>query len=158
MQSIDALVLEYGKSHRNSTNQIIHWICIPLITFTVVAFGWLIPSAWMSGWLPSAVAPWFNFATIGAALALIYYWRLAPWVFAAMLAFVVVSLVICNLMVQAGLPLLWIAVAIFVVTWIAQFYGHHVEGAKPSFFQDLQFLLVGPVFLLDKLRRGKFID
>lgn len=46
------------------------------------------------------------------------------------------------------LPGLWIYSAIFVVAWIAQFYGHHVEGKKPSFFADLQFLMIGPLWLL----------
>ncbi|MDX1496688.1 MAG: Mpo1-like protein [Salinisphaeraceae bacterium] len=158
MQQLDALLLEYAGSHRNPVNQVIHWICIPLITFTVVAFGWLIPSAWMSGWLPADIAPFFNFATLGGALALVYYWRLAPWLFAIMLAFLVGSVALAWSIEQSGLPLGWIAAGIFVVTWIAQFYGHHVEGAKPSFFKDVQFLLVGPAFIADKARRGKFID
>ena len=38
--------------------------------------------------------------------------------------------------------------AIFVLAWIGQFIGHKIEGEKPSFFEDLQFLLIGPDWLL----------
>ena len=36
----------------------------------------------------------------------------------------------------------------FIVAWIGQFIGHKIEGKKPAFFKDLQFLLIGPVWLL----------
>jgi uncharacterized membrane protein YGL010W len=38
--------------------------------------------------------------------------------------------------------------AVFAIAWLGQFIGHKVEGAKPSFFKDLQFLLIGPLWLL----------
>ena len=43
---------------------------------------------------------------------------------------------------------LWIYLVLFVVAWIGQFIGHKIEGAKPSFFDDLKFLLIGPGWLL----------
>jgi uncharacterized membrane protein YGL010W len=42
---------------------------------------------------------------------------------------------------------LWALVGIFVVAWIGQFYGHHLEGRKPSFLTDLQYLLIGPIWI-----------
>jgi uncharacterized membrane protein YGL010W len=47
----------------------------------------------------------------------------------------------------------WWSLGIFVLAWIGQFIGHHVEGKKPSFFKDLQFLLIGPAWLLGFLFR-----
>ena len=44
-----------------------------------------------------------------------------------------------------------VALAIFILAWIAQFVGHKMEGRKPSFFEDLQYLWVGPIFVLSKL-------
>jgi uncharacterized membrane protein YGL010W len=46
-----------------------------------------------------------------------------------------------------------IALGIFVVAWIGQFIGHRIEGRKPSFFEDLRFLLIGPLFVLGFLYR-----
>jgi uncharacterized membrane protein YGL010W len=40
------------------------------------------------------------------------------------------------------------SVAIFIIAWIGQFYGHNIEGKKPSFLKDIQFLLIGPMWLM----------
>jgi len=41
-----------------------------------------------------------------------------------------------------------VSLGIFVIAWIGQFIGHKIEGKKPSFLEDLQFLLIGPAWLL----------
>ena len=51
------------------------------------------------------------------------------------------------------MPVLPASTAIFVVAWIGQFVGHKIEGKKPSFFEDLRFLLIGPLFVLSFLYR-----
>ena len=43
---------------------------------------------------------------------------------------------------------LFIFLSIFIIAWIGQFIGHKIEGKKPAFFKDLQFLLIGPLWLL----------
>ena len=48
-------------------------------------------------------------------------------------------------------PLWLISVIIFILSWAGQFYGHKIEGKKPSFFKDIQFLMIGPLWLLSKL-------
>ena len=50
--------------------------------------------------------------------------------------------------------LLWLAVSVFVLAWIAQFIGHKIEGKKPSFFTDVVYLLIGPAWILGKVFRN----
>jgi uncharacterized membrane protein YGL010W len=45
--------------------------------------------------------------------------------------------------------LVYLAFGIFVLAWIGQFIGHKIEGAKPSFLKDIQFLLIGPAWLMN---------
>jgi uncharacterized membrane protein YGL010W len=49
------------------------------------------------------------------------------------------------------MPLWQAALGVFVAAWLGQFYGHKLEGAKPSFFDDLKFLLIGPAWILDDI-------
>ena len=51
------------------------------------------------------------------------------------------------------MPLWASSLAIFVIAWVGQFIGHKIEGKKPSFFEDLQFLMIGPLWLLGHLYR-----
>ena len=55
---------------------------------------------------------------------------------------------IVSLLDTLAWPLWLTSVVIFIVAWIGQFVGHAVEGKRPSFFKDLQFLLIGPLWLL----------
>ena len=56
-----------------------------------------------------------------------------------------------NAQIAELMPLWQASLGIFVVAWIGQFYGHKLEGAKPSFFDDLKFLLIGPAWILDDI-------
>jgi len=130
VRKIDDLFARYGESHRNPANKAIHWICVPLITWSVVAALW--------AWSPMA-------ACIGIALALAFYAWLSPSIALGM--FAVLALMTYPLTLF-GANLLFVAAAVFVLAWIGQFIGHMIEGRKPSFFEDVKFLLVGPAWLL----------
>jgi uncharacterized membrane protein YGL010W len=130
MRKIDLLFARYGESHRNPTNKTIHWFCVPLITWSLLAALW--------AWTPLAA-----YATI--ALAVAFYAGLSLPIAVGMLA--VAALMILPL-AQLGGHVLTIAVIVFVIAWIGQFIGHRIEGKKPSFFEDIKFLLIGPAWLL----------
>src|SRR5262249_36547589 len=90
-----------------------------------------------------------NAATVVAALALAYYFRLS-WRL-ALGATVVYALFYAGALALGaayGANLVWIAAALFVLGWIGQLIGHGVEGARPALLDDLQFLLIGPLWEL----------
>jgi uncharacterized membrane protein YGL010W len=142
MRTFDQWMTEYGVSHRNPTNQLIHKICVPLIMLSVIGLLWSIPT-------PEAFrgTPYLNWATIFIVGCLIFYITLSFMMFLGMLLMTFVMCWICVKLQQAGI-LLPSSIGIFVFAWIAQFYGHKVEGKKPSFMQDLAFLLIGPLWVL----------
>ena len=49
---------------------------------------------------------------------------------------------------MTDIPLWLSSIVAFVILWIMQFVGHHIEGKKPSFFKDIQFLLIGPAWVI----------
>lgn len=149
MHSKQQYVEEYQVSHQNGINQVIHMVCVPAIFFASLAFGWLVP---VGSWIGLSSA-WLNLATISAIPMLIFYGRLGLSSFATGLGWIVASLGLCICIESLNLPLLWIAVTTFVLAWIVQFIGHNIEGAKPSFFKDLFFLLIGPLFVQQKFNR-----
>jgi Predicted membrane protein len=149
MRTVTEWLSEYGSSHENPTNKLLHWICVPPIVLSVMGFLWTLPTpaafAGISGWL--------NWATIGALLALVYYVVLSPSLaLGALLAFAVLLTVVAWLDTLPW-PLWMTCLVIFVVAWIGQFAGHAIEGKKPSFFKDVQFLLIGPLWLIATLYR-----
>jgi uncharacterized membrane protein YGL010W len=144
MRTLGDWLGEYGESHRHPVNKLVHWICVPAIMWSVLALLWSLPA-------PSA--PAFNWSLPVAASALVYYWILSPRLAFGMLPVVAAMLGSLALLDRAGASIPWIAGGVFVVSWIAQFWGHHVEGKRPSFFKDVQFLLIGPLWLLAHVYR-----
>jgi uncharacterized membrane protein YGL010W len=88
-------------------------------------------------------------AYVFLAASMVYYARIGSWVFFATMA--VISALAVVIVQSLGSALLPVSVAVFVLAWVAQFVGHKIEGKKPSFFEDLQYLWVGPLFVLAKL-------
>lgn len=147
MKKIDALFLEYGESHQNKTNKTIHWICVPLIFFSIVGLVASIPAEPLQRLMEGS--PYANWATILMILVIVYYVSLSIPLAIGMMLFGVLCLFLANLIVQLDFAPLWlVSVIIFVVAWIGQFYGHKVEGKKPSFLKDIQFLMIGPAWLM----------
>ena len=136
---------DYSQYHINPTNKLIHWMCVPVIMVSLMALLWSLP-------VPAALSDrsvWFNFATLLFVVAMVFYVRLSMPLSVAMGAINAAILFVIFRWHQQAPTLLWQAsIAIFVVAWIGQFIGHKIEGKKPAFFQDIQFLLVGPIWLL----------
>lgn len=148
MRKIDQLLAEYGESHQNSTNKSIHWICVPLIFLSVVGLIASIPSSMVQSVLGEN-NPYANWAAIVLILVLIYYVSLSIPLSIGMMLFGALCLFIVNFIVRLNIAPLWmVSLIIFALAWIGQFYGHKVEGKKPSFLKDVQFLLIGPAWLM----------
>lgn len=144
MHSIQSWLDEYGESHRTMTNKSIHWLCVPLIMLSIIGLLWSIPvpAAW------AAPSPFFNWAMLFLILILIYYYALA-WRLALGMTVVSIAMVFIAYGVSLSTSWPWLVwTIVFVLAWIGQFIGHKVEGRRPAFFRDLQFLLIGPLWLL----------
>ena len=130
MKTINQWFDEYSESHQNKTNKAIHWVCVPTILFSIIGI-----LAHFSALLTALLL----------LLSFVFYARLDLVLAVAMAALLVVmAWLIYTLPVGVGFY-----IGLFVLAWIGQFYGHKVEGNKPSFFKDLQFLLIGPVWCMD---------
>ena len=148
MRKIDALLSEYGESHQNPTNKLIHWICVPLIFLSIVGLLASIPTGLVQSVLGEG-NPYANWAVVALVLVTVYYVSLSISLSIGMAVFALLCIWITHMIVRINVAPLWaVSIGIFVVAWIGQFYGHNVEGKKPSFFKDIQFLLIGPAWLM----------
>ena len=133
VRKVDQLLAHYGSSHTHSTNELIHFVAIPLIMLSL--YG-----------LIFVCHPWAAYAFVTASM--VYYARLSLVFFFSMCVW---SALIMASVQAMGSHVLLMSAVIFVVAWIMQFVGHKIECKKPSFLEDLQYLWVGPLFVLSKL-------
>ena len=131
----------YGESHQNPTNKLIHFICVPAIYFAIMGLLWRLPE-------PAFFPAWLNWAALSLLITLPFYWRLSSLLMFGMAVFSAGCFWLLAVLENVGISVLWTSIIVFVVAWFFQFVGHAVEGKKPSFFQDMQFLLIGPAWIM----------
>lgn len=143
MKSLQELYDQYSKDHQNPINQKIHYICVPLIVYSLLGALWSLPT-------PSFFPSMVNWSVLFTSCVLIYYFILSIKHFFMMFVVAFVFWSSFYFIEQMQLPLLGLCIIIFVLAWIGQFYGHKVEGKKPSFLTDLTYLFIGPLWVAEK--------
>ncbi len=148
MRDMQSWLDSYSDDHQNPTNRLFHWICVPLIVWTVIALLWAIP-------VPASLLRPGSWAVLVIVLSFYWYWKQSHRLAVALLiAFAIMGSITNVLYYRLGATsLCYLAIGVFVVAWIGQFIGHKYEGRKPSFLTDLAYLLIGPAWLMAKLLR-----
>jgi uncharacterized membrane protein YGL010W len=149
-REVDILFDKYSESHQNHTNELIHWICVPLIIFSLLGLVWQIPFPKLA--FLGSFAAYLNWASFLIAISIYYHFTLSPvlsWLMVGVVGIMSYFIVKIEYMFGLGsLTACLIYAAIFVLAWVGQFIGHKIEGKKPSFLDDVKFLLIGPIWLL----------
>ena len=149
MAKVSRLLAEYAADHRHPVNELLHQICVPAIAVSLIGLLWSLP-------VPGAlreVSTFLNWGTIALLAILLFYIRLSRSLAVGMLLAAAVTVALVLGLDRLPGPLWLASGSVFVVAWIGQFIGHAFEGKRPSFFRDLRFLLIGPLWLLAGLYR-----
>jgi uncharacterized membrane protein YGL010W len=146
MKSINQWLSEYGESHQNPTNKMVHFVCVPVIFFTIVGLLYCIK-------LPFSLAAGYpmTVAHLTLLFVAVYYSLLSIPLAIGMVLYGIGCLLLCHAIDTAPYQLLIVSIVLFVLAWIAQFWGHNVEGKKPSFLKDIQYLMIGPAWIMSFL-------
>ncbi len=150
MRSLENWFEEYAVSHQNKTNIIIHFFCVPAIYFSIVGLLMSIPNGILTKLIPGNNQFIENWAFVALLFILFFYVRLSVKMALQVLVFSVFCIIV-NYYIGQHVRLWLVSLLIFGIAWIGQFYGHKLEGKKPSFLKDLQFLLIGPGWVIQKI-------
>jgi len=148
MRTLQEWYTAYGESHQHKTNKKIHYICVPSIYFAIIGLLMAIPNQWLIPVFKTNSLYISNWANVLLLFLFAFYYRLSKKTMLRIAVLSIVSVAL-NVFISAYFSLLYFNLTLFILAWIGQFYGHHLEGKKPSFFEDLQFLLIGPAWVLD---------
>lgn len=140
MSPIHHYLSHYGKSHQNRINKLIHGLAVPSIYFVTLALIWSIPMR-------------IEIATLSLSLAHIliipimaYYFYLSLKIGVAMGIMTIFCFAGIAMLQIFAVPVWLFSLVLFAIMWVLQFIGHYIEGKRPSFFEDLRYLLIGPAW------------
>lgn len=143
MRSLAQWLADYGESHQHPINQKIHQVAVPGIFLSVVGLVWSIPSINLLGTT-------VNWVWVAAMPIWVFYFRLSLSVFLMMLGFTLACISLIWSLDLMQLPVFLISLTSFASLWLLQFIGHKIEGKRPSFLDDLVYLLIGPIWVFRK--------
>jgi len=150
MKTLEQWFEEYAVSHQNPKNKAIHYICVPAIFFSVIGLLMSIPSAFLNNLLHLNQPIIENWAFVVLIFVWLFYLRLSVAMALKIAVFSLLCLIL-NFYIGQFLPLWAFSIGVFISAWIGQFYGHNIEGKKPSFLKDIQFLMIGPAWVVHNL-------
>ena len=133
MSVLTRLLESYEKNHQNPINEAIHIIAIPLIMFSILG-------------MTAAFDIFLEYMLVG--IVIFYYLKLSKIAALLMLVWLLIYL---GLVVLLKPYIIEISILLFAFGWILQFLGHFIEGKRPSFFEDLRYFLIGPLFVVQKV-------
>ncbi|KAI9048082.1 hypothetical protein LZ554_007878 [Drepanopeziza brunnea f. sp. 'monogermtubi'] len=141
----------YGAYHHNHVNIGIHMLCVPLILATSILLATNTPTLIpLPHWLTIPNLP-LNFGTIAAILYSGFYILLEPVAGSILLPVIIGWTAFANHLTSASTSTFanLASIAVFLVSWIAQFVGHGVyEGRAPALLDNLvQALVLAPFFV-----------
>lgn len=140
MRTQEQWLADYAVSHQNTTNKRIHTIAVPGIYLSIVGLIWSIPSL-------SVFDTQLNWVLVVLVPVLAFYAMLSVVTLLMMTAYSVICIGVVAVLSNQQFPLFEFSLGLFVVLWVFQFIGHKIEGKKPSFLEDIAFLLIGPVWV-----------
>jgi len=149
-KKVDLLFAEYAASHQHPSNQLINWVCIPMILFSVLGLLWSIPFPHLN--FLGRYNGFVNWASFFIAISGYYYYRLSP-VLSYMMILLVFALSLLVVQLEkweaAGGPAVWLVCVITLLFAIgALFIGQKIEGKESSFKTNVKSVLIGPIWLL----------
>ena len=133
MTVLTRLLESYEKNHQNPVNEVIHIIAIPMIMFSILG-------------VTAAFDIFLEYILVG--IVFFYYLKLSKIAALLMLVWLLIYLGLVALLKP---HIIEISISLFIFGWVLQLLGHFIEGKRPSFFEDLRYFLIGPLFVAQKL-------
>jgi uncharacterized membrane protein YGL010W len=150
-REIDVLFAEYEANRQHPSNRLIHWVCIPMILFSILGLAWSVPFPHLD--FLGKYNGFLNWASFLIAFAGYYYYRLSP-VLSYMMLLLVFALSLIVVQFEkwelAGGPALWlVCTVVLLIAVTGLLIGQKIEGRRSSFLRNVKFVLIGPVWLLE---------
>lgn len=145
MRKIDLFFAEYRQSHQHQMNKLIHWLCTPLIFWTVLGFISLIPTP--------THRLYFEYMSPASLVAILlitlFYARLSLQISLIMFILMLIMEYAIHMINMGNQKYSWIIyLSVFSSALTFQWLGHAIEGKKHSLLKSPRYLLIGSIWFL----------
>lgn len=149
MRSADQWFDVYTATHEHPVNRLIHLVCAPLAAVSIVGLLWSLP---VPGAFPG-ISPALNWGSTFVMAAIVYYFIISFTLGLGMIPVMLGLMIGIHWLDHQGPPLWAYSLALLLACLSAMLAGHAMEGQKARLVNDLQLVMLAPLFLLAGLYR-----
>ncbi len=149
MSETDKWLIEYGENHRNVGNAGMYWLAVPLLVLGTVGLLWSLP-------VPDAffnISPFLNWGTAFLMAAVVYYFIISVPLAIGMLPFMFGVAALTSWLNDSQYPLIWVSAGLTGGSVLGLWLGQYAKGGIKAVLQDIQLMMIAPVWLLSVLYR-----
>ena len=147
MNETDGWLRRYEETHSDLTNPVVYWAAVPMVVLGTVGLLWSLP-------IPDAfyeISPLMNWGTAFLMAAAVYYFIISVSLAIGMLPFVIGVAGINMWLDGSDFSLLRVSIVLLLAGIIGLWLGHRNQGGIRPVLDDLQFMMIGPAWLLSVL-------
>ncbi|MEJ2602970.1 MAG: DUF962 domain-containing protein [Gammaproteobacteria bacterium] len=144
MRTADLWLARYSQHHHHPLNRVMHAVSIPLAVIGVTGLLWSLPAPDAFG----DISPALNWGTAFLLAAVVYYFILSIPLALGLLPFVLAVTGVLGRLDGLTRPLWQVSLAVLLAALVLQALGHLVESRRPRLLEDLQYLMIGPAWLM----------
>jgi hypothetical protein len=147
MPETDRWLTDYGNSHRSIGHPAIYWLAVPLLATSTVGMLWSLP-------VPLEfleISPLLNWGSVFLMAAVVYYFIISVALAIGMLPFVFAISGLQMWLTHSEYGLAPVSAGLFVASTAGLYLGQHASGGIKAVFQDIQMMMIAPVWLLSRL-------
>ncbi len=149
MSESDKWLIDYGETHGDVENASLYWISVPLLVVGTVGMLWSLP-------VPEAffkISPFLNWGSAFLMSALVYYFIISVSLAIGMLPFLFGVAALASRLSVSQYPIIWVSAGLTGGAVIGLWLGQHARGGIRAVLQDVQLMMIAPVWLLSVLYR-----
>lgn len=149
MTETDGWLQRYEETHQDLTNPVIYWAAVPLVVLGTVGLFWVLP-------IPDEffeISPLLNWGTAFLMATAVYYFIISVSLAIGMLPFIIGIAAINMWLAGSEFSHLYVSLGLLVAGIIGLWLGHRNGNGLRAVLQDLQFMMIGPAWLLSVLYR-----
>ena len=145
----DRWLIDYGENHCSVDYAGLYWLAVPLLVIGTVGLLWSLP-------VPEAffnISPFLNWGTAFLMAAAVYYFIISVSLAIGMLPFMVGVAALASWLEVSQYSLIWVSAGLCSGAVIGLWLGQYAAGGVRAVLQDIQLMMIAPVWLLSVLYR-----
>ena len=149
MSEPDQWLIEYGENHRDINNHGLYWLAVPMLIVGIIGLlaSLPIPEAFIK------ISPFLNWGIVFLAVAVVYYFIISVSLAIGMLPFVLGVATLTSWLKNFDYLLIWTSVGLTFIAVLGLWLGQYTRGGIRAVLQDIQLLMIAPMWLLSNLYR-----